>query len=299
MTDRYITCSTKDHGFAGAFYQGDIYPGTCVIYAGRAGEDKKASLQAASFIREAGFNTLVLGWMGWEGTPSRMEKVPVDYVREAIRWLKEDRGISRIIMAGAAEGAVYTLLAAVYNKEIGAVCAVTPLDYVASAPSAGKRIEAVFTWQGKRISFVQHARAYFTPYELLRGALQDPDYGMGRLLRYANDQTRVRLVARIQVEKMQGDLLMIVPSYDDVWASEEAAVRIGKRLERMKYPYRVETAVLEGASHIMGGSYDMTAGNMQFYKRMLKAERVSPEACDRGRTDCLVRMVEFFRKEAR
>ena len=296
--DTYISCSMEEQGFAGAYFEGRDFPRTCVSYAAGAGSRKKDCLQAASFIPEAGFNTLVLGWMGWEGTPSRMEMIPVDYVTKAAAWLREEKGITRIIMAGVSEGAVYTLLAAVYNPEIGAVCAVTPMDFVMAAPFSSRKLRAVFTWQGKRVTFVPHSTSYFNPLELLKYGLEDDAYGAGRLMRFANDQVRTRLVARIQVEKMKGDLLMIVPSYDDVWASEEAAERIEKRLRRMKYPYKVETVVCQDASHIMGGSYDMTAGNMQLFKKMLKAEKDNPAACDQGRTDCLVRMVEFFREEA-
>ncbi len=290
--------TAENEGFAGAYQEGAACPETAVIYAPGAGSDREEALQAASFLPENGLNTLVLGWMGWPGVPSRMENVPVEYVTRAIRYLKEERGIRRVLMAGVSEGAVYTLLAAVYHPEIGAVCAVCPLDYVMASPSSRGKINAVFTWQGKRISFVPFSTSHMSRWALLKGALTDPSYGRGRILRYACDQVRVRKIARIQVEKMRAPLLLIAPSYDDVWESEEAVKRIERRLRHQKYPYPVRTILYPHASHLMGGSYDMTDRGVRFLTRLLKAETDHPDACERARNDCLDQMLAFLEGNA-
>ena len=290
--------TAEKEGFAGAYGAGRDHPDSAVIYAAGAGSRQEDALQAASFLPENGLNTLVLGWMGWPGVPSRMENIPVEYVTRAIRYLKEERGIRRVLMAGVSEGAVYALLAAVYHPEIGAVCAVCPLDYVMASPSSRGKTEAVFTWQGKRISFVPFSTSHMSRWDLLKGALTDPAYGRGRILRYACDQVRVRKIARIQVEKMRCPLLLIAPSYDDVWESEAAVRRIERRLRHQKYPYPVRTLVYPDASHLMGGSYDMAERGMRILARFLKAETDHPDACERARNDCLDQMLAFLEENA-
>lgn len=290
-----LSFNVAEHGFAGVLYKGVRSSDKVVIFVGGGGSTVEEAIGSASFIRNAGFTVLVLGYYGWEGTPLKMENIPVEYAANAVKYLKSECDINRIIMAGPSEGAVYTLLCASLLPEINAVCAVTPMDYIMAAPMSKGTVESVYTKDGIALPFADFSIKEQGVMKLLKGALSDRKYGFRRMIRYACDQVDPPEDAFIRVEDMKAELLMIVPGFDDIWGSEEAAKRIETRLKNNGYEYPVETLTPHKASHMMGGSYDLSGIGMKLFRwALLKAEHDDPAECEKARKVCLNRMLRFF-----
>ena len=101
-------CTLERDGFTALWYPGRISPEKAIIAVGGASCDERTSVLMSRFIREAGYNVLVLGFYMWKGLPKDLVSIPVDYAERAAKWLKEKKGISKIAMTGTSTGAGYT-----------------------------------------------------------------------------------------------------------------------------------------------------------------------------------------------
>ena len=78
-------CTLEKNGFIGIYYEGTKSPEKAVIAAGGASCDEKTSVSMCRYLRNAGYNVLVLGFYLWKGLPKELVSIPVvpfDYVME-------------------------------------------------------------------------------------------------------------------------------------------------------------------------------------------------------------------------
>ena len=105
-------CSLEKQGFVGVYYPGTYRTDRAIIASGGASCDEKLSVAMSRFLRDTGYNVLVLGFYMWEGLPDTLVSIPVDYAERAVHWLKDEKKIQSVAMTAASTGAGYTLLSA-------------------------------------------------------------------------------------------------------------------------------------------------------------------------------------------
>ena len=64
-----------------------------IISVGGASCNEKVSIAMANYLRNAGYNVLVLGFYLWKGLSKNLAAVPIAYAENAVKWLKEKQGI--------------------------------------------------------------------------------------------------------------------------------------------------------------------------------------------------------------
>ncbi len=114
-------CSLEKQGFVGIYYPGIYRTDRAIIASGGASCDEKLSVAMSRFLRDAGYNVLVLGFYMWEGLPDTLVSIPVDYAERAVHWLKDEKKIQSVAMTAASTGAGYTLLSASLIPEISCI----------------------------------------------------------------------------------------------------------------------------------------------------------------------------------
>ena len=296
-------CTIENNGFIGIWYEGTKSPEKAIIAAGGASCDEKTSVSMCRYLRNAGYNVLVLGFYLWKGLPKELVSIPVDYVEKAVRWLKEEKGVKGVAMTALSTGAGYTLLAASLIPEISCVIPVVPFDYVmegtmqkglAYKPSR----KSQYTWHGEDVPY--------TPVDLLeelgmsgwlKAARKAEGYGLSRFMRYGYDsmQDKMRPESRIRVENMHADVLFLAVKDDDAWPSDVAVARMVKILEENNYPYRVEWHIYEKASHALADGLDEMHGYAKFaLNHMLPAEKKYSKESEEARQDSFKRIMRFI-----
>ena len=255
-------CTLKDNGFVGIYYPGSISINKAIIATGGASCDEKTSVLMSRFLRNAGYNVLVLGFYMWEGLPQELVSIPVDYVEKAVRWLQEEKGIKGIAMTSASTGAGYTLLAASLIKDISCVIPIVPYDYVMEGTTNNfKRLgRSVYTWHGKDVAYSPWTLIDQGLPRIFWGAVRDKKYGLKRFMRYGYDHNPVTDESRILIENMHADVLFLAVKDDDAWPSDKAVERMIKVLEQKDYPYRFEAHIYEKASHALTDGLDEMTG---------------------------------------
>lgn len=296
-------CTLEKNGFIGVWYPGNYRIDVAIIAAGGASCDEKTSVSMCRYLRNAGYNVLVLGFYLWEGLPKYLIHIPVDYVEKAVEWLRKEKGIKGIAMTSASTCAGYTLLAASLIPDISCVIPVVPYDYVPGGTIQRgimfkEAHKSQYTWHGRELAY--------TPIEILdekgmlwwfNSARKAPGYGLSRFMRFGYDIMEKKLLpeARIKVENMHADVLFLAVKNDDAWPSDVAVPRMVKILEETNYPYRVKYHIYDKASHALTDGLDEMTGYAKWaLKHMLPAEKKYPKECEWARQDSFRRILAFL-----
>ena len=100
--------------------------------------------------------------------------------------------------------------------------------------------------------------------------------------------------ARIKVENMHAYFLMQCPCYDDCWPSDEAVPRMEKILREANYKYRYKATVYEKGSHLLCGDLSGSPKYLKSMKKILQAEYVDQNACNKAREDSMNEALDFL-----
>lgn len=290
-------CSLEKQGFVGIYYPGTYRTDRAIIASGGASCDEKLSVAMSRFLRDAGYNVLVLGFYMWEGLSDKLVSIPVDYAERAVHWLEDEKKIQSVAMTAASTGAGYTLLSASLIPEISCIMPIVPFDYVMEGTTNSfKRLgRSVYTWHGQDVPYSPWALIDEGLPRVFMGAIKDKKYGLRRFMRYGYDHNPVSEESRIKVENMHADVLLLGVRDDDGWPSEEAVTRMVKILEEAGYPYRVEHHVYDKASHALTDGLNELSGYAKWaFKNMLPAEKKYPKECEEARQDSFRRILAFL-----
>lgn len=294
-------CTREKQGFVGVYFPGDRAHDKAIIATGGASCDEQTSISMCRYLREAGYNVLVLGFYLWDGLPKEMVSIPVDYVEKAIEWLKSEKGIRSVTMTAASTGVGYTLLAASLIPDISCVIPVVPYDYVMEGTTNNfKRLHrSVYTWHGSDIPYSPWSLIDQGMGKIIGSTMRDKRYGLKRLYRYGYDHNPVTEESRIKVENMHADVLFLAVRDDDAWPSDLAVPRMVRVLKEANYPYRVESHIYEKASHALTDGLDEMKGYARWaLNHILPAEKKYPKECEEARKDSFKRILKFLEEWA-
>ncbi|OUM57663.1 hypothetical protein PIROE2DRAFT_17281 [Piromyces sp. E2] len=290
-------CTIEKEGFMGVYYPGTYAPEKTIIAVGGAMCDELTSISMTRFLRQAGYNVLVLAYYYWKGHPNRdTVSIPIDYVEKAVHWLKTTKSpISKIAMTGISTGAVYTLVSASLIPDIGCVIPVVPFDYVMEGSSVilNRYHRSIYKWHGKDIPYSPWSIADKGRLKLMWRIMREKK--LGQMTRYCYDHNKMQEESRIKVEQMHADVLLLAVKYDEAWPSAEAVERIVKVLKEAHYPYRLDYKIYEKASHVLADGLDELKGYVHWVlKHNMKNEKNFPKECEESRQDSFQRILKFL-----
>ncbi len=199
----------------------------------------------------ANYVSLSLPYYRQEGLPELMEEIPLEYVKKAISWLKEQPEVNpnKIIVMGASRNAELALLVASYYPE-------TIHGVIAYSPSSVSWSNTVLPFNSDSIKpswTFEHNPVPFIPMEKLKGGESDTietlTYWMEALL-----DSNVVNKASIQVEHIGGPILLFSGLEDEVWPSAMMSDMIENRINNGPFNVDVENIKYENAGHLISGN---------------------------------------------
>jgi dienelactone hydrolase len=187
---------------------------------------------------------LAIAYFGMEGLPAELERIRLEYFGSAIQWLgrRDDLRPGALAVAGGSRGGELALLVAATYPEVRAVVGWAPSGVVYGGLSKNTE-PPVAAWchEGRDLPFagfdgtaVDWSRRPICLTPGFVAALSD---------------TATVSAAEIPVERINGPVLLISGSDDQVWPASllsEVAVR---RLRECGHPFSVEHICYEGAGH--------------------------------------------------
>lgn len=243
----------QDDGLRGVLFEpaGDPpYPAVVMVSGSGGGLNEfRAALLAAH-----GYAALALAYFNYEGLPSGLVEIPLEYFYTAIRWLQTRDGIDpeRIAFTGGSRGGELSLLLGATFSEIRAVVAYVPSGYVwGGIDRSGADGKPAWTYGGEPVTYVptyndpaimaqneERARTG-TPIPLTPNFLAS--------LKACPDPAAMT----IPVEKTNGAILLISGDDDQMWPSATFSELVMSRLKERHFPHPYEHLRYPGAGHLI------------------------------------------------
>lgn len=217
---------TLDGDVQGALLRPAHPPGLGVLVI--TGSSGRIDAERAALFAARGCTVLAQRWWGGEGQAPGINEIPLEVFVRGLDLL-EAEGCSRIAMLGASRGAEATLLAAARDPRVGTAIAISPTEVVWQnhGPGLDRREwppRSAFTWRGVPLPFI-----CFDPRAFPQPGAARPSYR-----RLHEESLRIFAedipAARIPVEQIEGEVVLVAGAADALWPSETAARTIGESL---------------------------------------------------------------------
>lgn len=182
-----------------------------------SGSSGRVEVERCRVLAEAGATAASYRWFG-----DALDRVPLESFDDALTTLHER--CERLVVLGTSRGAEAALLLGARHPEIDAVVAISPSDVVWAALSGERPQRSSWTSGGEPLPFVPYDDDWTTD--------TDPPEYLAHyehcLRRYAD---RVP-AARIPVERIAGEVLLVAGGDDRLWPSLAFAEQVRRRLPR-------------------------------------------------------------------
>ena len=282
-TDADQVLTIAEQGFEGHYYDAGEREKAVITFSGSEG-GSSASDTMAWYYKQNGISALGVTLFTGKETGKNLDRVPLEYVENAIAWLKE-QGYEKIAVDGISKGSEYALLAASRFPEISCVVARVP-SYFVSEGMIGRKAPsgtACWSYRGEELSYTPYIIREFNIIKQFR------TYGEFNILSY-NAGKDVTDESIIPMENIHGPVLLISTEADTVWPSAEQAAYIERYLSVHDFSYEVKNLTYKNVSHF---AIPMRR-NTWLLKQMFRSERQSPEECAAERADLSEQTVDFI-----
>nr|WP_067058948.1 acyl-CoA thioester hydrolase/BAAT C-terminal domain-containing protein [Mucilaginibacter sp. L294] len=186
-----------------------------------------------------GYAFLALGYFGCKGAPDTLDRIAIDQVHNAILEAAKNPKINRrkIAIIGGSRGGDIALLIGSYYPDIKCVVAIVP-SHVAFPGHTANLSTSAWTYQGKELPFVpvNEEAVPFLMQHNLRGAFET-------MLK----DTVAEQKALIKVENINGPILFLSATKDEICPSTLMSDRMTARLKTYHFKYHNEHLVIAGS----------------------------------------------------
>jgi dienelactone hydrolase len=202
----------------------DRHPGVLVL----GGSEGGLPARRAAWLASHGFAALALAYFRFEDLPQDLAGIPLEYFGRALTWMANRPEIAgdRIAVVGVSRGAELALQLGSMFPRIRAVVAYSPANVRYPACCGFTPVPYAWTWKGNGLAF--------------------------RPVRPRAALTAMAMQAEIEVERIQGPVLLISGDADRVWDSKSMADSIVARLKRHNFTYSVDHLNYAHAGHAAG-----------------------------------------------
>ena len=190
-----------------------------------------------TFIKQ-GYAFLAIGYFGAKGTPDTLNKIAIEDVYNSIKVATKNIKVSKnkIAIVGGSRGADLALLLGSYYKDINCVISIVGSNVVFPGHTTHFSTSC-WTYQGKELPFVpvnDQAFPFLIKHDL-RGAFEA----------MLKDDITVEK-STIQIENINGPILFISATKDEICPSTPMAETMVKRLKNNNFSYYYEHKAVEG-----------------------------------------------------
>ena len=187
---------------------------------------------------EKGYAFLAIGYFGAKGTPVSLEKIAIEDVYNAIKEAVKNKNIDskKIAIVGGSRGADLALLLGSYYRNIDCIVGIVASN-VSFPGNTNHFSTSSWTYENKELPFVpvNDDAVPFLMKRDLRGAFE-------AMLK----DTLAEEKALIKVEKINGPILLVSATKDEICPSTPMADKMISRLKSKNFKYKYEHIAIEG-----------------------------------------------------
>ncbi len=205
-----------------------------VVFGGSEGGDSfKDSPRAYQSLQKLGFSVISIAYFGTDNTPPFLMEISLNNIMARVKEIASSPEIKNncISLIGGSRGGELVLLLGSLFEDVNLVVAHTPSHVV--YPAVMLSVPQRSAWQYNRnpVPFLTMEQFTYSQIEgYLTGNSKEP------FLRAMENSDAVK-DAVINVEDIQGPILLISGKYDEVWPSFEMSNKIMERLDKNKFQF--------------------------------------------------------------
>ena len=222
-------------------------PHPAVILLGGSGGGIGWQDQMAELVAERGIVAMAVAYFGMPGLADELDQIPLEYIDQAITFVMAQPYVNpdRVGIGGVSKGGELALLVASLHPELRAVATFVPSGVVFQSVRSDFATTSSWSYRGQPWPFVPYGSAP-------EGAPIVEFYrnGLGQAA------PSVVGAATIQVERINGPILLLSGQADTLWPSSELSDMIVARLREKSFAYPVEHTAYENAGHLISSIRD-------------------------------------------
>lgn len=217
-----------------------------------------------------GYAVLALGYFGTKESPAKLDRISIDAIHAAIAKAANDPLINGrcVALIGGSKGAELALTMASIYPDYDAVVAIVPSNAVFPALTMTMDTSS-WSHQGRELTYVP-----FTPDAYPALIKRDLRGAFEKLM----ENTQAMEAASIPVEKINGPVLLVSATKDEMWPSSEMSVQMMDRLKTKKFGFVNQHVAIEGAHSAPLKHFDQIEEFLHANLRKSKPECGLPEA---------------------
>lgn len=220
-----------------------------IIALGGSGGGIEGASSLAAELSKYKVGTLAVSYFGSHNLQPELELVPLEYIAQGISFLQSRPSIdkNRIGIMGVSKGGELALLLASKFPEIKFVIAFSPSNVVFQSIAPNKNWPRTSSWsyRNEAIDFLPYKyQEKGTLFELYKNSL---------------GQEELYDRAVIPVEDINGPILLLSGTNDEIWPSTLMCDKMILRLNEHDFNFEVKHLVYENAGHIFSAKPNNTA----------------------------------------
>jgi dienelactone hydrolase len=266
---------------------------TVVVLGGSGGgfSDGLAALYASH-----GYAAVSVAYFGIEGLPPELLNIPLEYFENVIAWIEAqpEFDLEHLSISGTSRGGELALMLASRYPIFKSVATYVPSGYVWGAVSRSEDNDPnafpSWTYGGEPVAYVDRIR---------NDAVEPDEHGVLNLtpafLRAIENVERANAGA-IEVEKINGPILMVSGRDDALWPSATFSDLIAERLKAKGFGHEVQNFAYEGAGHTIGPRFGPATVTKGFHpiRKATIGYGGTPAAIAAARFDSWPRVLAFL-----
>lgn len=195
------------------------------------------------FYIDAGYAILAVGYFGMPGIPAELDRISLNGIYQAIQHAQQDPNIdaSCTALIGGSKGAELALLLASRYPQINAVISLagSHVSFNSTSIAADGRT-ASYYFDHQPVPFIQLPKKAIVP--MLLGDFR-------RAHELALEDKEQVASAIIEVEKINGPILLVSGEKDHVWPSAEMSTKVVNRLQSKHFAFPFQHLIVPNGNH--------------------------------------------------
>ncbi|EDY80858.1 BAAT / Acyl-CoA thioester hydrolase C terminal domain family protein [Verrucomicrobiia bacterium DG1235] len=199
-------------------------------------------------LTQQGYPCIIVGYFGTKNTPDSLELIPLEYFEEVMLFFtsKPEVKDKKLVLWGGSKGGELALLLASRYPQVRGVIATVPSAVVFQG--IGGRVMSSWSYNGESIPFVPYAEYDWSK-------IVNSQYV--EAYEKSLEQSKFVEEAAIEVENINGPILLLTGRSDTMWPSSQMGDMIVRRLKEKDFTYPIDHYAYENAGHTLNDAYMM------------------------------------------
>ena len=223
-----------------------------MVVSGSDGRIERAQVIAECLARY-GFATLAICYFGMDLVSYDLNKIPIEYIEEAISWLKNRKEISNnnIGIYGRSKGGEFVLIAASILSDIKSVVANTPSLYSHQGLITKRGLANSGSWiyNNKEIPYIKASK--LDVFKLVLGFIKKDTNTFRKFYERITWGKKDQSKARILIEKSNAKYLFLSSDTDAIWPSDKYSKEAVEVMKKNNKEQNITSYCYAGSGHML------------------------------------------------